>query len=172
MRNLASGPVGALLVLFHLLSNEPVLAQDPIQPPESEAEVSALAQRFLEALSAADTATLSDLLAPGATIHSVREGGEAPLRVVTREAFLASLGGESEQLLERMWDPTVLVQDRVAMVWTPYDFHLNGEFSHCGIDVFTLLKGSQGWQVTGITYNVARGGCPPSPLGPPGGRRP
>jgi len=170
MRNLASGPAGAVFVLFLLFSNVPVLAQQPIQAPEAEAEIAALAQRFLEALSAADTATLSGLLAPGASIHSVREGGEAPLRVVTRQAFLESLGGEDQQLLERMWDPTVLVQDRVAVVWTPYDFHLNGSFSHCGIDVFTLLKGEEGWQVTGITYNVVREECPPSPLGSPGGR--
>ena len=67
-----------------------------------------------------------------------------------------------------MWDPMVQVQDRVAMVWAPYDFHLDGEFSHCGIDVFTLLKGAEGWQVTSITYNVVREGCPPSPLGSPG----
>ena len=170
MRRITSGPTGAFFVLFHLFSHVSVLAQEPIQPPEAEREVAAVAQRFLEALSAADTATLAGLLAPGATIHSVREGeGGASLRVVTREDFLASLGGETEQLLERMWEPTVLVRGGVAMVWTPYDFHLNGSFSHCGIDVFTLLKGEEGWQVTGITYNVVREGCQPSPLGPPGG---
>jgi len=138
--------------------------------PDSKEEVELVAQRFLEALSAADTAALSGLLAQGATIHSVREGAEgASLRVMTREAFLESLGGETEGLLERMWDPTVLVQSRVAVVWTPYDFHLSGTFSHCGIDVFTLLRGVEGWQVTGITYNVVRDGCEPSPLGSPGG---
>lgn len=102
-------------------------------------------------------------------IYSVREGEGGPaLRAVTRAAFLESLGGEDQELLERMWDPTVQVQDPVAMVWTPYDFHLNGEFSHCGIDVFTMLNGAEGWQVTSITYNVVREECPPSPLGPPG----
>jgi len=70
-----------------------------------------------------------------------------------------------------MWNPTVQIQGRVAMVWTPYDFHLNGEFSHCGIDVFTMLQGAEGWQVASITYNVVREGCTPSPLGSPGGSR-
>jgi hypothetical protein len=134
---------------------------------EAEA-VSVLVETFLTALSAADTATLSRLLAPEAGIHSVRGGEEGPvLRTVRREAFLASLGSEDQVLLERMWEPDVMVNEDVAMVWTPYDFHLNGEFSHCGTDVFTLLKGAEGWQVATITYNVVREGCPPSPLGPP-----
>jgi len=134
-----------------------------------EREVAEVANTFLSALSAADTATLAGLLAPEAMIYSVREGSEGPaMRSVTRAAFLESMGGEDQNLLERMWDPTVQVQNGVAMVWTPYDFHLNGEFSHCGIDVFTMLKGGGGWQVASITYNVVREGCPPSPLGPPG----
>jgi hypothetical protein len=78
------------------------------------------------------------------------------------------VGGEDQELLERMWEPVVQVHDRVAMVWTPYDFYLNGAFSHCGTDVFTLLKESEGWKIASITYNVVREGCPTSPLGPPG----
>jgi hypothetical protein len=133
------------------------------------AEVTEVAHLFLSALSAADTAALSGLLAVGAGIHSVREGEEGPvLRAVSREDFLEGLGAEDQQFLERMWDPTVQVQDGVATVWAPYDFHLAGEFSHCGIDIFTLLEGMEGWQVTNISYNVIREGCPPSPLGPPG----
>jgi hypothetical protein len=149
----------------------PLAAQEAPRDPELTAEVSAVAYGFLEALSATDTATLAGLLAPEAMIYSVREGDSgSSFGVVSREAFLESLGGEEQSLLERMWNPTVLVQDRVAMVWTPYDFHLNGRFSHCGIDVFTLLRGDEGWQVASITYNVVRDGCPPSPLGPPRGR--
>ncbi|MGD2123317.1 MAG: hypothetical protein PVJ76_16310 [Gemmatimonadota bacterium] len=160
------------LALLSSLAVQPLAAQEPAQDQGAGAEVKAVAQRFLAALSAADTSILAPLMAPQAMIYSVREGGGGPsFGAVSREVFLKSLGGEEQTLLERMWDPTVLVQDRVAMVWTPYDFHLNGEFSHCGIDVFTLLRGAEGWQVASITYNVVREGCPPSPLGPPGGRR-
>ena len=135
-----------------------------------EAIVEQVAVDFLMALSSADTATLAGFLAPDAMIYSVREGeGGGAIGTRTRASFLAGLGGDDRGLLERMWDPTVLVQDRVAMVWTPYDFHLNGEFSHCGIDVFTLLKSDEGWKVTAITYNTVREGCSTSPLGPPGG---
>ena len=167
MRSSAFLGLGGWIFLISF-STSPVVAQEPDPGPEKE--VVAVAQIFLSALSAADTATLAGLLAPEAMIYSVREGSDGPaLGVVTRTAFLESLGGEDQNFLERMWNPTVQVQDLVAMVWTPYDFHLNGEFSHCGIDVFTMLKGGEGWQIASITYNVVREGCPPSPLGPPRG---
>lgn len=169
MRAFGLKSLGGVVFLISVLS-APLLAQEPGSGPEKE--VAEVANTFLSALSAADTATLSGLLAPQAMIYSVREGTlEASIRAVSRAAFLESLGGEDQELLERMWDPVVKVQDLVAMVWTPYDFHLNDEFSHCGIDVFTMLKGAEGWQVASITYNVVREGCPPSPLGPPGRSR-
>ncbi len=165
MRSSALEGLGGWIFLISIFTS-PVVAQEP--DPDPEKEVVEVANSFLSALSAADTAVLAGLLAPEAMIYSVREGSDGPaLGAVTRAAFLESLGGEDQNLLERMWSPLVQVQDLVAMVWTPYDFYLNGEFSHCGIDVFTMLKGGEGWQVASITYNVVREGCPPSPLGPP-----
>jgi hypothetical protein len=135
-----------------------------------ELVVAERAEVFLAALSAADTAALAPMLLPGAMLYSVREGADGPsIGAVTRQDFLNSLGGDGQRFLERMWDPWVRVDGDVAMVWTPYDFHLNGELSHCGIDVFTFLKGPEGWQVASITYNVVREGCSPSPLGRPKG---
>ena len=145
------------------------------EPPEVERapevqEVEEVARAFLGALSGADTAALRSLMAPDLSLSSVRTGPDgAVIRHTTGEEFLNGLGTEDQDFLERMWNPVVYVQGQVAMVWTPYDFFLNGEFSHCGIDVFTMLEGEDGWRVTSITYDVVREGCPASPLGPPAG---
>jgi hypothetical protein len=149
-------------------------AEGAITPLNSDAAqaavVTGLAHEFMEALSTQDTATLTRLLAPQAMLYSVREGETGPvLGVRTRESFLEGIGGDARGLLERIWDPWVEVSGRVGIVWAPYDFHLNGEFSHCGIDVLTFLKLQEGWKVTSITYNVVREDCPESPLGVPGG---
>ncbi len=166
MRTFSSAGFCWTILLISMVS-APLGAQESKSDPVQE--VTGIAHDFLEALSVADTATLARLLVPQAMIYSLREGAAgSSMGAVSRVAFLESLGGEDQELLERMWNPTVQVQGRVAMVWTPYDFHLNGEFSHCGIDVFTMLKGAEGWQVASITYNVVREGCIPSPLGPPG----
>jgi hypothetical protein len=49
--------------------------------------------------------------------------------------------------------------------WAPYDFHLDGKLSHCGIDSFGLVRGADGWRIAGISYTVQKTGCAPSPPG-------
>jgi len=66
-----------------------------------------------------------------------------------------------------MWDPEVLVHGPIATVRTSYDFHVDGVFSHCGVDVFQFLLTDGGWIITGGTYAIERTGCPKSPLGQP-----
>ncbi len=134
------------------------------------AEVTQLAFDFMEALSVRDTAGLNQLLAPHAALFSIREGEEGPAYGIrTREEFLGGLADGGPDFLERIWEPTVEVTGRIGMVWAPYDFHSDGVFSHCGVDVLAFLKMAEGWKVTSVTYNVVREGCPDSPLGAPGG---
>jgi len=72
----------------------------------------------------------------------------------------------TEVLLERYWDAEVRMDRSVAVVSCPYDFHKDGEFSHCGLDIFTLVKHPDGWRIAGAVFSMQREGCPPSPLGP------
>jgi hypothetical protein len=65
-----------------------------------------------------------------------------------------------------MWNPEVRVHGPIASVWTAYDFWVDGKFSHCGVDVFDLVKTAEGWKISGGAYTVERTGCAPSPLGP------
>jgi hypothetical protein len=135
-----------------------------------EAVVTGLAYQFMDALSSRDTGTLDDLMASQAMIYSVRESEEGPrYGVRTAIDFLEGIGTGSSPILERIWDPRVEVNGRVAMVWAPYDFHAGDTFSHCGIDILTYLKLEDGWKVTSITYDVVQEGCEASPLGAPGG---
>ncbi len=141
-------------------------AQDT-QTAEQRAVVET-AERLLGALSRRDTAVVRAIMAPGSTLFSVLSGSSvASLRSQTDSAFVASLAAGSDRLLERMWTPTVLVRGQIASVWTPYDFHINGTFSHCGVDHFSLIQLQGTWRVVSLSYSVERTGCSPSPLGPP-----
>ena len=105
------------------------------------------------------------VMMPEGRSYSVREDGS--IRTQSHAEFFENIVDEQTDFLERMWDPTVLVHDRIAVLWTPYDFHRNGQFSHCGIDAFSLIKVDDEWKITGTIYTVQREGCPESPLGPP-----
>lgn len=65
-----------------------------------------------------------------------------------------------------MWDAQVLLDENIAMAWTYYDLHVDGQFSHCGINLVSLIKTDDGWKISDITYNVKREQCEESPLGP------
>ena len=78
-----------------------------------------------------------------------------------------NLGGEGPALLERAWNPTILIRRDIATFWAPYDFHVNGSFSHCGIDSFQLIKQQGQWFLTNLSWTVERENCEVSPLGPP-----
>ncbi|MFQ5529997.1 MAG: hypothetical protein ACE5FP_06550, partial [Gemmatimonadota bacterium] len=73
--------------------------------------------------------------------------------------ILIAVGTPSADLLERMWDPTVHIDGRLATVWTPYDFYRDGEFSHCGVDVFVIARTGDGWKIVSLVDTRRRAGC-------------
>ncbi len=150
----------ALVVRFMLPS--PAFAQE-----SDRHAVLALVQGFFDAMAASDTVAARRILLEDGQFVSVREGDGGPsVRVSSHRDWIDQLPDRGTKVLERMWEPTVLINDRVAVVWTPYDFHIDGRFSHCGTDVFNFLKGESGSIMTGATWTVEREDCDPSPLGP------
>jgi hypothetical protein len=126
----------------------------------------AVVQRLFDALGRRDTVALRTLLIPGAQFVSVRTGGgPQATRVTTDREILRSLGMGTERMVERSWSPLVNVHGPLATVWAPYDFHVDGRRTHCGVDAFALVRGPDGWRIASITYTVEPTGCPESPLG-------
>ena len=115
-----------------------------------------------------DTSAARAVLMPEGQLFSVRgEGEDVVVRVSNHMVSLRQLAGMKEDLLERMWNPQVLIHGRIATLWTEYDFHRNGKFSHCGVDSFSLIKTDEGWKIAGAVYTVERTGCKESSLGLP-----
>jgi hypothetical protein len=125
----------------------------------------ATAQKLFDAMKAHDGAAATALFVPGATLASVDAGGKAS--VIPFEKFVEHIAASKSRWLERIWNPKVLEHESIAVVWAEYDFHLNGKFSHCGIDSFSMLKTGTGWRIVGISDTRQTSDCASSPLGPP-----
>jgi hypothetical protein len=125
--------------------------------------VIAVVQRFFDVMAAQDVEGGRAVLIDEGRFFAVRQDGS--MRTFTNAEFLADLPAE-DGLHERMWDPEVRVHGPIATVWTPYDFHIGGEFSHCGVDAFNLVRTADGWKIAGGVYTVEPSGCAASPLGP------
>ena len=83
----------------------------------------------------------------------------------TGEEYFARLQKQQQTQRERIWNPEVRVHDSIASVWAPYDFWIDGKFSHCGIDLFDLIRTADGWKISGGAFTM-EAKCAPSPLGP------
>ncbi|MEO8337398.1 MAG: hypothetical protein ABI664_20645 [bacterium] len=158
------------LLSVTLAAESSAQAPAPDRAADSVAVIS-VAQDLLRAISTRDTALARRLMLPGAQLASIVDPAPATGggRIQTDSQFVTMLGTTKQRLLERMWNPTVFLQGSLAVVRTPYDFHVDGVFSHCGVDVFTLVRSRSEWRVTHVVYTVQRQNCTASPLGPPAG---
>jgi len=89
------------------------------------------------------------------------------LRPRTQAYFLDPANNGPEKLTERYWSPTLLIDDHIAVFWAPYDFYIDGVFSHCGTDLFNLLKVDGMWKIGNNSWTVQKTGCTLHPDGPP-----
>jgi len=80
--------------------------------------------------------------------------------------YIKGLSSGADVQQERIWDPVIKIHKTIAMVWAPYDIHVNGKFTHCGIDAFSLIKLEEGWKIAGTVFTMEPHGCVESPLGP------
>ena len=136
-------------------------------PSSDERDVVAAVQRLFDAMQRCDAAGVRGLVVPGGQLFRLTPGGDQPPRSTGLEQFAAQFATCARTLLERIWTPQVRVHKGIASLWAPYDFWIDGAFSHCGVDSFELVKTGDGWKLTGGIYTVEREGCAPSPLGAP-----
>jgi hypothetical protein len=123
-------------------------------------------QTFFNTMTTNDAEGAGKILMPRGRFHimDMRKSTLEP-RTFTGEKYLARMRKSKQTRRERIWDPEVRVHGLIASVWAPYDFWVDGKFSHCGVDLFDLIKTAAGWKIAGGTYTV-EAKCAPSPLGP------
>ncbi len=134
------------------------------QPNGMEREVIDTVQKTFDAIAAKNEQALRKLFLPDARVIALRNG---KLNDTSADQFAARVNSVTGSLLERMWNPKVMLHEGIAVLWAEYDFHRDGKFSHCGIDVANLVKTEEGWKISSIQYTAETEGCKPSPLGPP-----
>ncbi len=115
---------------------------------------------FFEALEKKDTVLYSSIVMPDAQIWVVRKLNDTlrnPMRSFSED--FKRLAVMKETIEEKPFKYTISIHNDIAVVWAPYTLSLSGKFSHCGIDVFTLLNTREGWKIVSTVYSVEPGGC-------------
>lgn len=159
-----------LLALIATLTVSSVAAQEPQEPADEAARVVAVVEASLEALSDEDMVGFTDLMIDEAVTIGARErDGELAYFFRTRADERANVPPADADIVERGFDPEVRISGPVATVWMPYDLYVDGEWSHCGVDTFTLVETPDGWRIAALVYSIEQPpACEPHPDGPPG----
>jgi hypothetical protein len=123
--------------------------------PERIAVIAAV-QQFFDGMAANDPRLMGEVLMAEGMTSSVRPG--AVVRFTPQKQFLERTG--ADKYLEQMWDPVVTRRGALAVLWAPYEFQLNGKTTHCGVDVFNLVKTEGRWKIAGASWTVEPDGCP------------
>jgi hypothetical protein len=122
----------------------------------------AVVTRLFDGMRTRDTASMRAAFAPGAMLQSVSATG---IRVDAIDAWIGSVANAPAGLVldERLANPVVQVDGRLASIWVDYWFFAGDRFSHCGVDAFVLARTEATWQIISVADTRQREGCAPAP---------
>ncbi len=60
---------------------------------------------------------------------------------------------------ERITFDVVKVDGPLAIAWTPYNFYYKGQFSHCGVNSFQLVRFNGEWKIQYLIDTRRKQGC-------------
>lgn len=148
-----------IVLLFSGLLTQMALAQHP-----EEAAVLAVTQQIFDGINQKNGDLIRSAMIPeGMVMATFQQEGTHRARFTSAEDFISQVDNPPQEFHERMFETTVHIQKGIAVVWAAYDFHLDGAFSHCGIDNFSLVKIGEEWKVVSLTYTVEMEGCAKRP---------
>lgn len=133
----------------------------PAAAQDDATDVLGVVERLFDGMRQRDTALLATLFDPGARLVSTGMSEGAPVaRAISLPEFIAAVGrGQGDAWIERIYHPEVRVSDNLASVWTWYTFHVGERLSHCGVDAFQLVRGSDGWRIVALADTRRVEGC-------------
>ncbi len=121
----------------------------------SQSEKEKIDQRihsFFNSMAEKDTTALRTAFAKDATLQTIIARGNTLVRESSVDEFLKQIGELTDhQLDEQIHDLEIRTDSDLAMVWAPYRFTLDDCFSHCGVNLFQLIKVEGEWLILPIT---------------------
>ncbi len=134
-----------LIRIFCFFSMTILFAQSP------EAEIRQTVVDFFEAFHAQDSVRMKLTVHPDIILQTIGTNKEG-LQQIRTENFndlvrsIISIP-ETVQFEEKILDYSIHIDGPMANAWTPYEFWLNNEFHHCGVNSFQLFNDAGTWKI-------------------------
>jgi hypothetical protein len=131
-----------LLIMLSLLGLQPAFSQ--------ESDVRLAVEHFFKAFHERDTIAMNAVLANELVLHTVTEKASGiNLSTETRAAFLKAIASTPKSIRyeEKLLSWNIQIDGKLAHVWTPYEFYINGSVVHTGVNSFQLYWKNGTWKI-------------------------
>jgi hypothetical protein len=132
-----------------------------LRAQSAEDSVKAVINKMFTAMKDGDSASLRKSFADAAILQTVAEK-DGNVSVVTEQIkefadFVATQKkGDAD---ERITFDMVKTDGPLAIAWTPYQFYYKGQFSHCGVDSYQLVRINGEWKIQYIIDTRRKVNC-------------
>lgn len=127
-----------------------------------EAGIKQTINKFFDGMRKGDTTMMRSTIAKDVVLQSVANKKDGTTALVTEAMadFMTSVAKPHKDIYdERITFNDIRIDADLAMVWAPYKFYVGQTFSHCGVDVFQLMKTEHGWKIIYIVDTRRKDKC-------------
>lgn len=147
-----------IIALCLFLSSQWALAQS-----SDTLQIQQTINRFFEGMKSADSTVIKTTITSTCSLRTVATSKDGNVRLIDEpmSAFLTAVGTKKEGVIydERLQSFDINMDGPMATAWTPYRFYVNEKFNHCGVNVFTLMKTTDGWKIIAIIDTRRKENC-------------
>ncbi len=152
-----------LSIAFLLLS--PFSSGQSSNNAQQRADIMSVIYDWAETLTTDDLERRKQVTIDGSMIQRMRQQPDGSFTLAPSIVSFDAMKPSNTVMVERFWDEELIITGPFATFMAAYDFWIDGEFSHCGTDVFDLINVDGQWKIGNMKFTIIRDGCPPSPLG-------
>jgi hypothetical protein len=134
-----------LMLLFAM-----IFCSNAVSAQSTEDSVKATIQQLFKAMKSSDVTLLKECFSDSAILQTIEQTkeGKTVIKNVFVENFVQQIAKiEQGSADERITFETIKIDGPLAIVWTPYQFYWKGQFSHCGVNSFQLVRINQHWEI-------------------------
>tara|TARA_R110002074_G_scaffold161480_6_gene319464 strand:+ start:23655 stop:24122 length:468 start_codon:yes stop_codon:yes gene_type:complete len=130
---------------------------------EEELQVKQTIIEFFDAFHAQDSIAIKNTVYPSILLQTigVNKEGKSVLKTENFTDLVESIIiiPDSINFQERILNYSIQIDGNMANAWTPYEFWINNQFHHCGVNSFQLFREENRWKIIYLIDTRRKSDC-------------
>ena len=130
---------------------------------EEELQVKQTIIEFFDAFHAQDSIAIKNTVYPSILLQTigVNKEGKSVLKTENFTDLVESIISipDTTNFQERIMSYSIQIDGNMANAWTPYEFWINNQFHHCGVNSFQLFREENRWKIIYLIDTRRKSDC-------------